>query len=43
MTFLVSVSDLAVLNIGSAFWGLVAGMAVSWVAERDDFRAQDSG
>ncbi|MDS1112445.1 benzoate/H(+) symporter BenE family transporter [Gordonia westfalica] len=43
VTFLVSVSDLAVLNIGSAFWGLVAGMAVSWVAERDDFRAQDSG
>lgn len=43
VTFLVSVSDLAVLNIGSAFWGLVAGMAVSWVAERDDFCAQDSG
>lgn len=41
VTFLVSVSDLTVLNIGSAFWGLVAGMAVSWVVERNDFRAED--
>ncbi|MDY6811172.1 MAG: benzoate/H(+) symporter BenE family transporter [Actinomycetota bacterium] len=39
VTFLVSVSDLTVLNIGSAFWGLIAGIAVSWMLERDDFRA----
>ncbi|MCZ4578210.1 benzoate/H(+) symporter BenE family transporter [Gordonia amicalis] len=41
VTFLVTVSDLTVLNIGSAFWGLVAGTAVSWVVERDDLRATD--
>ncbi len=35
--FLVTVADLAVLNIGAAFWGLVAGLAVSWLLERHDF------
>ncbi|MCF8603468.1 benzoate/H(+) symporter BenE family transporter [Gordonia sp. HY442] len=39
VTFLVSVSDLTVLNIGSAFWGLVAGVLVSLSVERNDFRA----
>lgn len=37
MTFLVSISDLSILNIGSAFWGLLAGLAVSWAVERNDF------
>lgn len=37
VTFLVSVSDLTILNIGSAFWGLIAGVLVSWLVERDDF------
>ena len=35
--FLVPVTDLAVLNIGAAFWGLIAGLAVSWLLERSDF------
>ena len=35
--FIVTVSDLSLLNIGAAFWGLVAGVAVSWLAERSDF------
>lgn len=39
VTFLVTVSDLQMLNIGAAFWGLVAGYAVSRVMERDDFHA----
>ncbi|MYR08283.1 benzoate transporter [Gordonia sp. SID5947] len=39
VTFLVSISDLSFLNIGSAFWGLIAGLAVSRLVERDDFRA----
>lgn len=39
VTFLVSVSDLTVLNIGSAFWGLIAGVLVSLAVERQDFRA----
>lgn len=37
--FLVTVADVTVLNIGSAFWGLVAGLVVSWLVEPDDFRA----
>ncbi len=37
--FLVTVADLAVLNIGAAFWGLIAGLAVSWLLERHDFPA----
>ncbi len=34
VTFVVTVADVTVLNIGSAFWGLVAGLAVSWLLER---------
>ncbi|HVL58175.1 MAG TPA: benzoate/H(+) symporter BenE family transporter [Burkholderiaceae bacterium] len=39
VTFVVTVSDLAIANIGAAFWGLVAGFIVSLLLERDDFRA----
>ncbi|MFA7666432.1 MAG: benzoate/H(+) symporter BenE family transporter [Burkholderiaceae bacterium] len=39
ITFIVTVAELSVLNIGSAFWGLVAGLAVSWWLERGDFDA----
>ncbi len=34
---IITVSDLPVLNIGAAFWGLVAGVAVSLLVERQDF------
>jgi benzoate membrane transport protein len=37
ISFLVTVADLAVLNIGAAFWGLVAGSIVSWLLEKRDF------
>lgn len=37
VSFLVTVADLGMFNIGAAFWGLVAGFAVSWVLERRDF------
>src|SRR5215204_4186033 len=37
ISFVVTVTDLAVLNIGAAFWGLIAGIAVSWLLERRDF------
>lgn len=40
VTFLVSISDLNFLNIGAAFWGLIAGVVVSWLVERDDYRAR---
>ena len=38
-SFLVTVADLSLLNIGAAFWGLVAGFCVSWLMERRDFSA----
>lgn len=34
VTFLVTVADVQVLNIGSAFWGLVAGVLVARLVER---------
>jgi benzoate membrane transport protein len=37
ITFVVTVADIKILNIGAAFWGLVAGLAVSWLLERPDF------
>jgi len=38
VAFLVTLSNLQPLNISSAFWGLVAGVAVSVLLERPDFR-----
>lgn len=37
VTFLVTVADVPVFNIGAPFWGLVFGYAVSWLMERGDF------
>lgn len=37
VTFIVTVSDVTVLNIGAAFWGLVAGLLVSLLLERPHF------
>ena len=39
VSFLVTVADQSLLNIGAAFWGLVAGCAASWWLERHDFAA----
>jgi len=39
VTFLVTVADVAIFNIGAPFWGLVLGIAVSWLLERADFAA----
>jgi benzoate membrane transport protein len=38
VTFLVTVADVPIFNVGAAFWGLVFGFAVSWLLERSDFR-----
>jgi len=38
VSFMVTVSDIALLNVGAAFWGLVAGLIASWAMERADFR-----
>ena len=39
VTFVVTIADVSILNIGAAFWGLVAGLAVSFLLERPDFTA----
>ena len=42
VTFLVTVADVPIFNIGAPFWGLVLGLAVSWLLERDDVRKAKS-
>jgi benzoate membrane transport protein len=39
VTFIVTVADVALFNIGAPFWGLVSGFALSWLLERSDFAA----
>jgi benzoate membrane transport protein len=39
VTFVVTVADLSVWNVGAAFWGLLSGLAVSWLLERPDSSA----
>ena len=39
MAFMVTLSDVQILNIGAAFWGIVAGCATSWLLEREAFSA----
>jgi benzoate membrane transport protein len=38
VTFLVTVADVPIFNIGAAFWGLVLGFGISWLLERNDFK-----
>jgi benzoate membrane transport protein len=38
VTFLVTVADVTIFNVGAAFWGLLFGFAISWLLERADFR-----
>jgi benzoate membrane transport protein len=37
VTFLVTVADVPIFNIGAAFWGLVLGYGTSWLLEKKDF------
>jgi benzoate membrane transport protein len=39
VTFLVTVADVPIFNVGAPFWGLVIGYAVSRLLERTDFGA----
>ena len=39
VTFLVTVAGIPILNIGAPFWALIAGMLVSLLLERADWRA----
>jgi benzoate membrane transport protein len=38
VSFLVTVVDQSLFNIGAPFWGLVFGLATSWLLERDAFK-----
>jgi benzoate membrane transport protein len=38
VTFLVTVADVPIFNVGAAFWGLVFGFGISWLLERKDFQ-----
>jgi benzoate membrane transport protein len=40
VTFVVTVADVAIFNVGAAFWGLVFGFAVSWLLEREARRGE---
>lgn len=37
VSLLVTVADITIGNIGAAFWGLIAGLLVAWLLERQDF------
>ncbi len=37
VAFLITVADHPVLNVGAAFWGLICGLAISFLMERADF------
>jgi len=43
ISLLVTVADIGMLNIGAAFWGLVAGFIVSWLMEKRDFVSLANG
>lgn len=38
--FIVTTADMPLFNVGSPFWGLVAGVIVSALLEREDYRAR---
>jgi benzoate membrane transport protein len=40
VAFLVTVADVPLLNVGAAFWGLIAGLVVSVLLERADFETE---
>ena len=37
--FLITMADQPIFNIGAPFWGLVFGLAISWLLERQAFKA----
>jgi benzoate membrane transport protein len=43
VTFIVTVADVPILNVGAPFWALVIGYAVSRLLERKDFGAAGAG
>ena len=42
VSFIVTIADQSLLNIGAPFWGMVFGFATSWFLERKDFDRQSN-
>lgn len=40
MSFLITVSGFQLLHIGAPFWGLVGGLLISWMVEREELQRQ---
>ena len=40
VSFLVTLADQSLFNIGAPFWGMVFGLATSWLLERKDFASE---
>lgn len=43
LTFVITVANVSIFNIGAPFWGLVFGFALSWLLERKDFQPRQPG
>lgn len=43
LTFIITVANVPIFNIGAPFWGLVFGFALSWLLERKDFESLKKG
>jgi benzoate membrane transport protein len=43
LTFVITVANVAIFNIGAPFWGLVFGVSLSWLLERKDFASLRAG
>lgn len=41
VTFLVTITDVTIFNVGGAFWGIVLGLVVSRLLEPADFEQED--
>lgn len=40
VAFMVTLSEVTLFNVGAPFWGLLAGLLVSWILERAHFQAR---
>ena len=43
LTFVITVANVPIFNIGAPFWGLVFGFGLSWLLERKDFQVRQPG
>ncbi|MCP5083758.1 MAG: benzoate transporter [Alphaproteobacteria bacterium] len=42
IAFIVTISNITFLNIGAAFWGILAGVLASWAMEHSDFETMQA-